>query len=54
LAVEQLPKPALEGGRSVGFLSSWCFNNTKNRYPELRFRALLTKDGARQIELVRS
>jgi DNA repair exonuclease SbcCD ATPase subunit len=32
--------------------SSWCFSDTKNRYPELRFRALLSKDGTRQIELV--
>jgi hypothetical protein len=33
---------------------SRCFNNTKNEYPELRFRVLLTEDGTRQMELVRA
>ena len=38
----------------LAILSSWCFNRTKNKYPELRFRVLLTEDGTRQMELVRA
>jgi hypothetical protein len=33
---------------------SWCFNITKNKYPELRFRILLTEDAIRQIEQVKA
>ena len=33
---------------------SRCFNNTKNKHPELRFCVLLTEDGTRQMELVRA
>jgi hypothetical protein len=35
---------------------SWrrCFNNIKNKYPELHVRASLTEDGTRRIELVRA
>ena len=34
--------------------SAWCFNNTKNRYPEVRFRVLLTQASTQHIELVRA
>jgi hypothetical protein len=40
--------------RSRRGLWSWCFNNTKNNCPELRFLILLTEDGTQHIELVRA